>query len=164
MPPTCTACRHVDRLEIDKSLAAGIPFRTVADRFDLSSTALYRHRTDGHLADIALVEQHAHELERVEAIHGQATDLFIRGKKLLVMAEQADNHGTVLKAMRECVRVLDLLQRLVPPAPVTAQLDDQKLRIGAAINSTVDEFFADDVDASKRFREILSARFDREGL
>jgi hypothetical protein len=160
----CSTCYHPDRLAIDTALAAGTALRTVGERFDLPAANLYRHRRDGHLSDVVLAELHGRELQRIEAVQGQAADLYKRVKKLLITAEEADHHGTVLKATREAVRCLELLAHLTPPAPVAAQLEAQLVRVSEVINGTVDEYFADDLEANKRFREILSVRFEREGL
>jgi len=45
MPRHCTVCDHSDRAEIDAALVERQPFRDLAGRFRLSSTALHRERT-----------------------------------------------------------------------------------------------------------------------
>jgi len=49
MARPCTICIHDQRAEMDQALAAGKPFRYVAERFGTSSSALFRHKRD-HLA------------------------------------------------------------------------------------------------------------------
>ena len=44
MPRRCTVCLHVNRTEVDKELACDQPFRSIADRFGLSQSALKRHK------------------------------------------------------------------------------------------------------------------------
>jgi hypothetical protein len=45
----CSICNHDQRAEIDRALAAGKPFRYVAERFGTSRSAACRHKRD-HLA------------------------------------------------------------------------------------------------------------------
>jgi hypothetical protein len=164
VPTPCAGCHTPDRLELDRQLAAGIPTRALSERYGISHAALQRHRQFGHISDLALSELHGKELQRTEAIAAQGTDLYKRVKKLLVEAESAQHHGVVLKAVREAVRCLDLLARLLPPPHVSAQLEDQILRINDAINGAVDEFFAGDLEAAERFQKLLAVRFERAGL
>lgn len=48
MGRTCTVCTHDKRQEIDKALVTGATHREVSERFRLSPSAVYRHKT-GHL-------------------------------------------------------------------------------------------------------------------
>ena len=41
----CSACDHPERAAIDTALLQGLSLRTVAGRYGISSTALYRHRS-----------------------------------------------------------------------------------------------------------------------
>ena len=45
----CMACTHPKRAAIDAELLQGVSLRTVAGRYGISSSALYRHRR-GHVA------------------------------------------------------------------------------------------------------------------
>lgn len=45
MSRECTVCKHPKRSKIDKMLADGIPYGTIAKQFDLSKQALQRHKT-----------------------------------------------------------------------------------------------------------------------
>jgi hypothetical protein len=45
MPRTCTICRHPERPDIEADLRAGLPYRDIARRRDISRHALWRHRT-----------------------------------------------------------------------------------------------------------------------
>jgi hypothetical protein len=44
MPRVCTICQHPASETINRALAAGIPFRTLAARFETSAAAIYRHK------------------------------------------------------------------------------------------------------------------------
>ncbi|MBN2323141.1 MAG: hypothetical protein JXQ30_05345 [Spirochaetes bacterium] len=50
MPRRCSVCIHGKRKEIEKGLLRGDSFRTIADRFECSISALKRHVSNGHLS------------------------------------------------------------------------------------------------------------------
>jgi hypothetical protein len=49
MPRRCSVCLHPAKETIDLAILKGIPFRTLADQYGLSKTALIRHRDRGHI-------------------------------------------------------------------------------------------------------------------
>jgi hypothetical protein len=44
MPRNCTVCRHPQRQEIEADLQAGLPYRDIARRHNISKDAVARHR------------------------------------------------------------------------------------------------------------------------
>jgi len=53
MGRVCTVCQHPDRQAIDKALVAATdPYRHIAARYALSTSALVRHKADHVLADL----------------------------------------------------------------------------------------------------------------
>src|SRR5262249_58972122 len=42
----CRTCQHIKRPEIDRRLAAGEPLARVAPNYGLTTSSLYRHRTN----------------------------------------------------------------------------------------------------------------------
>lgn len=66
MPRTCTICARPERAQIEMALVAGeLSFRTIADRWAVSKTALIRHKAD-HLPQ---------RLEAAKAAADEADDL-----------------------------------------------------------------------------------------
>ena len=64
MPRRCTVCDHPGRYDIDEALVDGAPYRSVAKRFELSESAVYRHKTEhlpAHLLKAKEVEVAARE-------------------------------------------------------------------------------------------------------
>jgi hypothetical protein len=60
MPRRCTVCDHPQRYSIDETLVTGAPYRSVAKRFDLSESSVYRHKTEhlpAHLLKARQVEE-----------------------------------------------------------------------------------------------------------
>jgi hypothetical protein len=45
MPRRCTVCDHPRRHNIDEALVTGAPYQSVAKRFSLSGSAVYRPKT-----------------------------------------------------------------------------------------------------------------------
>jgi transposase len=64
MPRRCTVCDHSEKHGIDEALVSGAPYRSVAKRFELSESAVYRHKTEhlpAHLLKAKEVEVAARE-------------------------------------------------------------------------------------------------------
>ena len=81
MPHVCTTCAHPELEQIDRALLANEPLRRIGARFDLSPSALSRHRRN-HL------EQRAEQGDlsgRVEELERRVTKLHRSLVKLLVV-------------------------------------------------------------------------------
>jgi transposase-like protein len=87
MPRRCTVCDHPERHSIDEALVSGAPYRSVAKRFGLSESAVYRHKTEhllAHLLKAREVEEVARadgSLEQVRHLQGRALDILERAEK-----------------------------------------------------------------------------------
>jgi hypothetical protein len=87
MPRRCTVCDHLERHIIDETLVTGTPYRSVAKRFELSESAVYRHKIEhlpAHLLKAKEVEEVAHAddlLEQVRDLQAHALDILERAEK-----------------------------------------------------------------------------------
>lgn len=74
MVRTCTVCCHPDRQAIDKALVGEVtPYRHIASRFAVTTTALQRHKADHLLAEIVAAwqeERHANGRELESELRG----------------------------------------------------------------------------------------------
>ena len=64
MPRRCTVCDHPQRHSFDETLVIGAPYWSIAKRFGLSESAVYRHKTEhlpAHLLKVKEVEVAARE-------------------------------------------------------------------------------------------------------
>ena len=61
MPRQCSICAHPAKAEIDLALVAGQPYRSIAQRFEASPDAVYRH-LQGHLPATLLKAQEVEEV------------------------------------------------------------------------------------------------------
>lgn len=123
MPRRCTVCDHPDRQEVEKLLVRGEPLRNVAERFSLSTTAVYRHK-DNHLPAKLVKARDAETVAEADRLMGDVVEhaddvlsevrhLHRRANAILDRAEAAENDATSLKAIREARLTLELLARLL---------------------------------------------------
>src|SRR5215212_4900985 len=111
MPRRCTVCDHPKRHSIDEALVSGTPYRSVAKRFELSESAVYRHKTEHlpvHLLKAKEVEEVAQAddlLEQVRHLQGHTLDILER-------AEEAGDLRTALAAISQARGNLELLGKL----------------------------------------------------
>jgi hypothetical protein len=111
MPRRCTVCDHPERPGINEALVTGAPYRSVAKRFGLSESAVYRHKTEhlpAHLLKAREVEEVAQAddlLEQVRYLQGHALDI-------LECAEKAGDLRTALAAISQARGNLELLGKL----------------------------------------------------
>jgi hypothetical protein len=94
MPRNCTVCRHPQRQEIEADLQAGLSYRDVARRYNVSKDVICRHRA-GHVS--------------VHATPALATVSRIRG--LLDSGETATTWHASLLSIQETRRHFEELLR-----------------------------------------------------
>jgi transposase-like protein len=71
MPRRCTVCDHPERHCIDEALVTGAPYRSVARRFGLSESSVYRHKTE-HLPAHLLKAKKVEEVAQADDLLGAA--------------------------------------------------------------------------------------------
>ena len=87
MPRRCTVCDHPERHGIDEALVSGAPYRSVAKRFELSESAVYRHKTEhlpAHMLKAKEVKEVAQAddlLEQVRSLQAHALNIRERAEK-----------------------------------------------------------------------------------
>ena len=118
MPRTCTVCTHAQRRAIDRALVLQIPFRNIAQQYDLSPDAVYRHGRD-HLPALLATAQEAEDAAAADDLLAQLRDLHATTLALLKKADAAGSLGPALMAVREARGNLELLAKL------TQQLDSR---------------------------------------
>ncbi len=108
MPRTCTICSHAQRPAIDRALVDGTTYRTIADRFGLSETALKRHKAD-HLPATLAKAREASEVAAADDLLGQIQELRRKAIELLGKAEKAGDYRTALMGIREARACIETL-------------------------------------------------------
>jgi hypothetical protein len=111
MPRRCTACDHPERHGIDEALVSGAPYRSVAKRFGLSESAVYRHKTE-HLPAHLLKAKEAQEVAQADDLLEQVRNLQTHALDILERAEKTGDLRTALAAISQARGNLELLGKL----------------------------------------------------
>jgi transposase-like protein len=104
-------CANLQRQGIDEALVSGAPYRSVAKRFGLSDSAVYRHKTE-HLPARLSKAKEAEEAARADDLLDQVKDLQIHALDILERAEKAGDLRTALAAISQARGNLELLGKL----------------------------------------------------
>jgi transposase-like protein len=111
MPRRCTVCDHRERHSIDQMLVSGAPYRSVAKRFGLSESAVYRHKTE-HLPAHLLKAREVEEVAQADDLLDQVRSLQTDALDILNRAEKAGDLRTALAAISQARGNLELLGKL----------------------------------------------------
>jgi hypothetical protein len=118
MPRRCTVCDHPERHSIDEALVTGAPYRSVAKRFEISESSVYRHKTE-HLPAHLLKAKEVEEVAQADDLLDQVRHLQTRALNILERAEKAGDLRTALAAISQARGNLELLGKLA------GQLDER---------------------------------------
>ena len=111
MPRRCTVCDHPQKHNIDEALVSGAPYRSVAKRFGLSESAVYRHKTE-HLPVHLLKAKDAEEVAQADDLLQQVRHLQTHALDILNRAEKAGDLRTALAAISQARGNVELLGKL----------------------------------------------------
>jgi hypothetical protein len=111
MPRRCTVCDHPDRHSLDEALVTGAPYRSVAKRFELSESSVYRHKTE-HLPAHLLKAREVEDVARADDLLEQVRHLQAHALDILERAEKSGDLRTALAAISQARGNLELLGKL----------------------------------------------------
>jgi hypothetical protein len=111
MPRRCTVCDHPERHGIDEALVTGAPYRSVAKRFELSESSVYRHKTE-HLPAHLLKAREVEEVAQADDLLEQVRNLQAHALDILERAENSGDLRTALAAISQARGNLELLGKL----------------------------------------------------
>ena len=117
---SCHTCHHLKRPEIDRRLAAGEPLARVAPGYGLTTSSLYRHRTNClKLASSNAIAKEAARgtaalalLPTKETLSGTYFELRDRIDRIAQQAEQQGSLKVALAGLNSIRQTLDSLARL----------------------------------------------------
>ena len=119
MPRICTVCTYLQRVAVDTALVRGEgAFRTIADRFGLSATALKRHKAK-HLPMTLVKAQESEDVAHAIDVVRQLKAINGASLQILNEARQTGNGELVLKAVDRVQRQIELRAKLL------GELDDR---------------------------------------
>ena len=153
MSRTCSVCGHAEREAIDAAIVAGESYRDITARFGVSGGAIGRHRA--HVAGVLAEAQAAQDVARGDDLLAKVAVLEADAKRLQDTAEKGGDIRTALVAVRELVRIVEVLARLQGElqdgAPVNILVNPQWVSIRAVIVAAL----ADYPEARQRVVEAL---------
>ena len=111
MPRTCTICTHAERETIDRELVSHRPYRTIADQFRVSKSAMIRHH-DEHLPDQLVAAKAAEDAVRADDLLAQVRALQGHALDILAATKGALDYRTALGAIREARGCIELFVKV----------------------------------------------------
>jgi hypothetical protein len=111
MSRKCTICSHAEAEAINQELIKGTPYRTIADRFNVSKAALIRHK-EKHLPVALTQAQAAQEATQADSLLDQIEALRRKAVSLLSQAEAAGDLRTALAGIGQARGCLELLAKV----------------------------------------------------
>jgi hypothetical protein len=132
MPRTCTVCSHAARQQVELALISGRAIRDIAGQFDLSKTALDRHRHE-HLLDDARAVVVRRTESRGHALLDEADALLGKASELLLSAEASGDTRTALTGVREARSCIELLAKLQPTGTGSVIIDAESVGLDAEL-------------------------------
>jgi transposase-like protein len=111
MPRRCTVCDHPESHSIDEALVSGESYRSVAKRFGLSESAVYRHKAE-HLPAHLLKAKEIEEVAQADDLLEQVRSLQAHALDILERAEKTGDLRTALAAISQARGNLELLGKL----------------------------------------------------
>lgn len=111
MPRRCSICRHDEVELIDRELLAGATYRDIAKRFHVGASSVHRHMAS-HLAGATGRALRARDDGRADRVLADLEALTREARELKSKAELTGDIRTALAAVRELVRIIELMARL----------------------------------------------------
>lgn len=140
----CSVCSHEQAEEINQILIArSDSYRTIADRFGLSETALKRHAAE-HLPETMTKAAEAAEVAHADNLVAQVRSLQQEVTGVLQEAKAAKDHRLVLSAVDRALKSLDLQARMLGKMQdgptVNINLNPQWIEIRGVILKTLEPY------------------------
>src|SRR3954447_19479029 len=142
MPRTCTICHHDEGHAINMALVSREPFRHIAGRWGVSTSALQRHAKD-HLPELLARAKDAVEVAEAGDLLSRIEGLQSRTLSILEAVEVTEQHGVGLAAIREARANLELIGRvtkeLVEAPTINLHLNPEWLELHAVIINSLED-------------------------
>lgn len=111
MPQRCQVCCHEEVAAINDELAGGESYSDLAGRFGVSRFSLRRHNAN-HLPALLAEVAAADRFTQAESLMERLEQLTDEARRIKTKAEASGDLRTALAAVRELVRVVELLAKL----------------------------------------------------
>jgi hypothetical protein len=108
----CSICIHPKRNEIDEALLLSArSLRDIADQFQVSKSALLRHKAD-HIATDLVKANQANEVCRAESLLDKLVSLKDDAARITQKAEINDDLKTALSGINTQTKILEILAKM----------------------------------------------------
>ncbi len=107
----CIVCSNPRVAEVDAALIGTEPYRSVALRFNVPPGSVFRHQKK-HLSATLLKAKAAADIAAGDTLMEQVEELKSMARRLGKKAEDAGDYRGALAAVRELVRVVELVGKL----------------------------------------------------
>ena len=121
MPPSCTICRHPEKLAIEDLLLRNrLSLRVVAERTGVSAWALHRHKRHLSQAVIAAAQVAGASslLARIEAVLAEVQDIATKAKR----SKDWPAALQALKELRACLQLIGRVSGELQQQPTAGEL------------------------------------------
>ncbi len=112
MPRRCTVCAHPQREEIERAIARGESYRTIAYQYSVSHVAIIRH-VRAHLPQQVQAAVQAEAVERGASVLSQVRRLNAKALQLLEEAANNRRYSGAAAFLKEARELLTLEARLL---------------------------------------------------
>lgn len=155
MPRVCTICTHSERPAIDMMLVNGSAYRTVAERFGASPSAVLRHKSD-HLPSTLAKAQEAKEVANADSLLDQIRSLQATTLRILSKAENAGAFVPAVLAIKEARGNLELLAKMLGELDERPQVNIMTSPQWVQIQAVIMNDLADDPERRIRLASRLA--------
>jgi hypothetical protein len=111
MPRVCIVCQSAKRSEIDQLLINGEAYRSIAKRFDIGESAVYRHQK-GHLVKSLVRAKQAEQEANADSLIDQVQALRAKAQRITERAERTGSLDVALKGIRKLRGLVELMGQL----------------------------------------------------
>ncbi|MDQ1262638.1 MAG: hypothetical protein QG575_1819 [Euryarchaeota archaeon] len=146
MGRTCTVCAHKDVDEINRLLLSGTSFRDIAGQFDLSKTALARHK-ESHIPELLSKSEDIKEVVSADNLLAQLQEARTSALDLLDKAIEAGNTkvygppSSYLSEIRQQIKLwAELEGRLASQPQVNITLNAEWISLRSTIITALEPF------------------------
>ncbi len=127
MGMTCLVCRDPRRPEIDADILSGHSIRTLAERYGISTTSIFRHKRD-HAGQMQLIVESDEQVQEVieqaksgiinrlqgpQRFESRLQELREKIDTVLEVAKEKKDYDLTIRAFREARGLLDLESRII---------------------------------------------------
>jgi hypothetical protein len=113
LPRTCTICVHARLIQINNALLRSEAYRSIAKHFGVSESAVYRHQQHLPAAPPTPMKQKdVAEFAQADSLLAKIAQLETEARRLGKKAEDAGDLRGAMAAVRELVRIVEILGKL----------------------------------------------------